>query len=52
MLNTIVGIICWIWAVEVAASLLMYAWAVCQRSRRQTRTWPCEAAERLEQEAA
>lgn len=40
MLNTIVGIICWTWAIEVAAGLLMYAWAVCQRSHRQARTWP------------
>ena len=27
MLGTIVHPICWVWIIEVAAALLMYAWA-------------------------
>jgi hypothetical protein len=31
MLGTIMSLICWVWAIEVAAALLMYSWALCKR---------------------
>jgi hypothetical protein len=37
LLSLILNVILWIWGIEVAAGLLMYAWAVCQRSRREAR---------------
>jgi hypothetical protein len=35
ILGTIVSLICWVWAIEVAAALLMYAWVLCKRRRWQ-----------------
>jgi hypothetical protein len=35
MLGTIVSVICLVWAIEVAAALLMYAWVLCRRRRGQ-----------------
>ena len=29
MLGTIVNLLCWVWAIEVVAVLLLYAWALC-----------------------
>jgi hypothetical protein len=42
MLGTVVRLICWVWIIEVAAALLMYAWALCNRRRDASRTeaWP------------
>jgi hypothetical protein len=42
MLGTIVRLIYWVWIIEVAAALLMYAWALC-KSRRDapdSDAWP------------
>lgn len=33
MLSTMVRLICWVWAIEVVVTLLMYAWALCKRRR-------------------
>jgi hypothetical protein len=38
MLGTIVSLICWVWVVQVAAALLMYARALCKGRRNASLT--------------